>query len=78
MFPRPSRFARRSKVKTEAKATQPVIENKAVEIAEDIKVHEMPEVKHLGGPWYQVGDAKYMGKAAAEEAVTRHIEELTA
>jgi len=76
MFPRASRFARR-RVKGEVKATQPVIQNKAVEIVEDVKVVEMPEMKHLGGPWYQVGEEKYLGKAAAEEAVTRAIEEIT-
>jgi hypothetical protein len=64
MQPRPSRFARR--------ARKEVIRNKAVQPVEDAK--QELAIVHLGGPWYQVGDGKYKGRAAAEEALHLLIE----
>jgi len=67
MFPRPSRFSR--------KARQTPISNKAAKVeVEEIKVTEVPEMRHIGGPWYQIGDEKYLGKSAAEEAMAAIIE----
>ena len=76
MFPRPSRFARKSKVKAEAKAATPVIENKAVEVVEELKVSAVPEVRHVGGPWFEVDGERYMGRAAAEEALKQILEDM--
>ena len=64
MKPRPSRFARR--------ARKEVILNKAVQPVDDAK--QELAIVHLGGPWYQVGESKYKGRAAAEEALHLLIE----
>jgi hypothetical protein len=73
MFPRPSRFARK---KAGAKATTPAIENKAVEVVEELKVSVVPEVRHVGGPWFEVDGEKYLGRAAAEEALKQILEDM--
>jgi hypothetical protein len=74
MFPRPSRFARK---KAGAKATTPVIENKAIESVEPVEVVAvLPEVRHVGGPWFEVDGEKYMGRAAAEEALKQILEDM--
>lgn len=67
MFPRPSRFARK-------KPKPP--ENKAVEVVEEVKVTAVPEVRHVGGPWFEVDGEKYMGRTAAEEALKQILEDM--
>jgi len=70
MFPRISRFARKRK-KVEVKAQTPVVENKAAPLQAEA---EEPEVKHLGGPYFEVGGERVRGKDAVA-AKLREIED---